>query len=67
MLDLSNNCDKQGKKRVYYGETSRNPYIRSKEHYADVIKKKESSWIYKHIKKESTLVIKVKLCSIGKF
>ena len=46
------NCEKEGKQRVYYGETSRNLYIRSKEHYADVISKQNNSWMYRHMHKE---------------
>ena len=46
------NCESKGSRRIYYGETSRNLYLRSKEHYSDVSSKKEKSWIFKHIKKE---------------
>ena len=46
------NCESGGKKRIYYGETSRNIYLRSKEHYSDVNSKTTKSWMYKHIKKE---------------
>ena len=45
-------CESIGNKRIYYEETCRNLYLRSKEHYADVTTKKERSWIYKHIQKE---------------
>ena len=45
-------CDKKGIKRVYYGETCRNLYLRSKEHYSDVISKKDNSWMYRHTQTE---------------
>ena len=47
-----NNCDLEGKNRVYNGETARNLYVRSKEHYSALQKKSSHSFMYKHIEKE---------------
>ncbi len=46
------NCEKQGKHREYHGETARNLYNRTKEHHDDLDKRKEKSWMLKHIVKE---------------
>ena len=45
-------CDLEGKSRMYHGESSRNLFIRSKEHYSALRSQKESSWMMKHIKLE---------------
>ena len=45
-------CDKRGKEKVYIGETSRNLYMRSVEHYNDLKRKSDRSFMLKHIKKE---------------
>ena len=47
-------CEKEGRTRVYIGETSRNMYIRSCEHYNALKNKNENSFMFKHIKKEHT-------------
>ena len=38
-------CDMKGLTRVYHGETARNVHVRSKEHYSDLEKKRDRSWI----------------------
>ena len=45
-------CEKKNKSRVYYGETSRNLYLRCKEHYSNVNSRQDKSWMVKHIMKE---------------
>ena len=46
------NCEKEGRQRVYDGETSRTAYIRCLEHYEDLKKRKKNSWMWKHIESE---------------
>ena len=41
-------CKSKGIKQIYYGETSRNLHIRSKEHYKDDDNKNKKSWMRKH-------------------
>ena len=45
-------CKSEGKTKVYIGETSRNLYMRSCEHYNDLKNKNERSFMLKHIQKE---------------
>ena len=45
-------CNKQGKRRVYIGETYRNIHVRSGEHYNAMKNKNKNSWMYQHIQKE---------------
>ena len=47
-----NECESQGKTKVYHGETARNVHVRSKEHLNDLKHKRERSWMWKHIKNE---------------
>ena len=46
------NCEKEGKLRVYHGETARNVHIRSKEHYRAYSNKSDKSFMHKHVMKE---------------
>ena len=46
------NCDEEGKRRVYHGETARNLHIRSREHMQLLRNKSEQSFMYKHVMKE---------------
>ena len=43
------NCDKEGSPKLYHGETARNIYVRSKEHYAALKNKSEKSFMLKHV------------------
>ena len=43
-------CDENGERRVYYGESSRNLFIPSKEHVKLYEKGSDNSFIYKHVK-----------------
>ena len=43
---------KEDKDRVYHGETARNFYIRSKEHYKALANQDKHSFMYKHVTKE---------------
>ena len=43
------NCEMRGMLKTYDGETCRTAYIRCKEHYDDLKRKKPSSWMWKHI------------------
>ena len=45
-------CGIEGKHRVYHGETVRNLYIRSKEHYSALRRQCETNFMYKHVKEE---------------
>ena len=45
-------CEKEGKFRAYHGETARNLYTRSKEHYTALRSQSEKSFMNKHIVKE---------------
>ena len=45
-------CKDRGKERVYEGESSRNLYLRSKEHVRDLKEEKEKSVMLKHINSE---------------
>ena len=45
-------CEEEGKTRVYIGETSRNLYMRSCEHYSAFKSKAETSFMLRHIRKE---------------
>ena len=46
-------CEIKGKKKVYYGESSRNLHLRHKEHYKNCDKGDiTNSWMKKHIDKE---------------
>ena len=45
-------CEKDGKTRIYYGETCRNLHVRSKEHYKDFTNNSKHSWMLKHIQSE---------------
>ena len=45
-------CEKEGRQRVYIGETARNLYTRSKEHYRDLKNNVQTSWMLKHINAE---------------
>ena len=45
-------CEAEGIKKVYYGETSRNLHVRSKEHYKDCGNKNKLSWMRKHIRED---------------
>ena len=45
-------CGEEGKRRIYHGETARNLFIRSKEHYSALRNKSEKSFMHKHIMKE---------------
>ena len=45
-------CKEKGKRSVYYGETGRNVYCRSKEHMKKYEKKDEESVFWEHIEKE---------------
>ena len=45
-------CDLEGKEKTYIGETSRNLYSRSKEHYAALKHGSENSFMFKHITTE---------------
>ena len=47
-----NNCDHEGKDRLYHGETARNLYTRSKEHYNALRNQNQNSFMHKHIQKE---------------
>ena len=42
-------CKERGKERVYEGESSRNLYLRSKEHVKDLRDKNEKSVMCKHV------------------
>ena len=42
-------CESEGKTKVYYGETSCNIHVRSKEHYKDCANNKKVSWMRKHM------------------
>ena len=42
-------CESEGKVKVYYGETSRNLHVRSKEHYKDCDNNTKVSWMRKHM------------------
>ena len=46
------NCEKEGKLRVYHGETARNIHTRSKEHYQAYKNKSDKSFMNKHVVKE---------------
>ena len=46
------NCDQEGKTRVYDGETARNVHVRSREHISQYKKKSQRSWMWKHAEKE---------------
>ena len=46
------NCEKEGKTRVYDGETARNLYERHKEHGKEFEKKSEKSFMAKHAELE---------------
>ena len=49
------NCEKIGKISIcYYGETSRNLYLRSKENYGDLYRGRKFSWMAKHIDNDCT-------------
>ena len=43
------NCEKEGKTKVYFGETSRNLHIRSQEHINLYKNKSSTSFMYKHV------------------
>ena len=45
-------CKDEGKDRIYHGETARNLYIRSKEHYKALEHQDKHSFMYKHMMKE---------------
>ena len=45
-------CGEEGKPRIYHGETARNLFIRSKEHYSALRNKSDKSFMHKHIMKE---------------
>ena len=45
-------CDKEGKVKIYDGETARNINVRSKEHIKDFKNNHETSFMLKHINKE---------------
>ena len=45
-------CDLKGHYKAYHGESARNLYLRSKEHEKDRTKKKENSWMNKHIEND---------------
>ena len=45
-------CGNEGKLRTYHGETARNLYTRSKEHYSALRNQDEKSFMNKHIVKE---------------
>ena len=42
-------CKSKGKRKVYHGESNRNLYQRTREHLAQLEKRKECSVLYKHI------------------
>ena len=46
------NCENEGSPRIYHGETARNVYVRSKEHYAAFRNKSEKSFMNKHVMKD---------------
>ena len=46
------NCEVKGKDRIYHGETARNLYIRSKEHYKAFANQDKHSFMHKHVSKE---------------
>ena len=46
------NCEIQGKDKIYHGETARNLYIRSKEHYRALKYEDKNSFMHKHIIKD---------------
>ena len=45
-------CEREGRQRVYDGETARNLYERHKEHCKDYAKKSENSFMRKHVDNE---------------
>ena len=45
-------CKECGKSFKYEGESARNLYIRSKEHYRCLNSKSDKSWMWKHVQKE---------------
>ena len=45
-------CKERGKERTYEGESSRNTYLRGREHLREYEKKTENSVMYKHVMKE---------------
>ena len=45
-------CENMGVDRLYHGETARNVYARSKEHYSALKSQNKNNFMYKHIKKE---------------
>ena len=47
-------CEKEGKSKIYYGETCRNLNLRSEEHYKDYKNKSKHSWMLKHMQNEHT-------------
>ena len=63
-------CEQEGTSSVYFGETSRNLHIRSREHIQLCKKKHDNSFMYKHIKaKHGNNVenVNFKFKVIGKF
>ena len=47
-------CKHSGRRRVYFGETSRNIHVRSAEHYRDCDNKDKNNWMRKHIQTDHT-------------
>ena len=46
-------CKSRGKRKVYFGETSRNLHVRSSEHYRDCDNiNNKNSWMRKHIESD---------------
>ena len=45
-------CKDRGKRKVYFGETSRNIHVRSSEHYKDCDNVEKNSWMRKHIQSD---------------
>ena len=45
-------CKDKGKDRIYHGETARNVYTRSREHYKAMKNQEKHSFMYKHMMKE---------------
>ena len=65
-----NICEKEGKTRVYFGETSRNLHTRSREHIQLCKKKSDKSFMHKHMKAEHGNIVEnadFKFKVIGKF
>ena len=43
-------CEKEGCQHIYIGESSRNAYMRGREHLSGLMNEKDSSALYRHVK-----------------